>query len=61
MLLLDVKPGERVAIGPNITLTIEKKSGNQVRIAFDAPKDVDIDILPAPSAVVNVARKGISR
>jgi sRNA-binding carbon storage regulator CsrA len=61
MLLLDVKPGERVAIGDNVFLTIEKKSGQQARIAFDAPKDVKIRIVPTPSSIVDIAKKGLSR
>jgi sRNA-binding carbon storage regulator CsrA len=61
MLLLDVKPGERIAIGKDIYLTIEKKSGQNSRVAIQAPKDVKIDVVPAPSSVVNIARKGLAR
>jgi len=42
MLVLSRKPGEKVVIGNNITLTVVKTHGNQVRLAFDAPDDVRI-------------------
>lgn len=42
MLVLSRKPGESVVIGGNITVTVVETSGNRVRLAFDAPKDVRI-------------------
>lgn len=42
MLVLSRKPGEKVVIGANITLTIVEVRGNRVRIAFDAPDEVCI-------------------
>jgi len=42
MLVLTRKPGEKVVIDGNITVTVVKINGNQVRLAFDAPDDVRI-------------------
>ncbi len=42
MLVLTRKVGEKVIIGGNITLTVVKVDGNQVRLAFDAPPQVRI-------------------
>ncbi len=42
MLVLSRKPGEKVVIGGNITLTVVEVRGNQVRLAFDAPPQVRI-------------------
>lgn len=42
MLVLSRKPGEKVVIGNNITLTVIEINGNRVRIAFDAPDQVRI-------------------
>lgn len=61
MLLLDVKPGERVQIGPDIVLTVEKKSGQVSRIAFDAPTALRIKLLPPEQSEAAAARKGIAR
>jgi hypothetical protein len=37
MLVLSRKPGEQVALGNGITLTVVEVKGNRVRLAFDAP------------------------
>jgi carbon storage regulator len=42
MLILSRKPGEKVFIGGNITVTVVEVNGNRVRLAFDAPDDVRI-------------------
>lgn len=42
MLVLCRKCGERIAIGPNIDLTVVDIRGNRVRLAIDAPRDVSI-------------------
>ena len=42
MLVLTRKPGEKVVLGGNITLTVVEVKGNQVRLAFDAPDSVRI-------------------
>lgn len=39
MLVLSRKPGESIQIGDNITITVVK-TGPNVRIGIDAPKDV---------------------
>jgi carbon storage regulator len=42
MLVLSRKPGEQVAIGNGITLTVVEVQGSRVRLAFDAPGPVRI-------------------
>jgi carbon storage regulator len=42
MLILTRKPGERIYIGPGITLTVVEVNGNRVRLGIDAPEDVPI-------------------
>jgi len=42
MLVLSRKPGEKVAIGENIILTVLEVVGGRVRIGIDAPDDVRI-------------------
>jgi carbon storage regulator len=42
MLVLTRKPGEKVIIDGNITITLVEIKGNRVRLAFDAPAQVPI-------------------
>ncbi len=42
MLVLSRKPGEKLIIGDNITLTILEVIGNRVRVGIEAPGDVRI-------------------
>lgn len=42
MLVLTRKQGERVLIGDNIAVTVVEIKGNRVRLAFDAPNQVQI-------------------
>ncbi len=42
MLVLTRKPGERIHIGPGITITVTEIKGNKVRIGIDAPEEVSI-------------------
>lgn len=42
MLILTRKPGEVIAIGNNIFITIVEIKGNQIRVGIDAPKDVPV-------------------
>jgi carbon storage regulator len=42
MLVLSRKPGERICIGPNITIQVLDVQGAQVRIGIEAPRDVTI-------------------
>lgn len=61
MLSLDLMPGDKVEIGDNVTLTLEDKTGKRARIIVQAPRELTIRKLPAPSAVIAAARKGITR
>lgn len=57
MLVLSRKPGERIMIGEDITVTIVRIGPNNVRLGIDAPKQMNIVReelrmqLPAGSAV----------
>lgn len=42
MLVLTRKIGEEIVIADCITLKIAKIKGNQVQLAFEAPKDIEI-------------------
>jgi sRNA-binding carbon storage regulator CsrA len=57
MLKMTVRVGDSVAIGGPTTLTIEKKSGDEVRLAFDAAKSVPIVRLTNPSAIIGITGK----
>lgn len=42
MLVLSRKPGERLMIGDDVVLVINKIAGNRVTIAIEAPRDVRV-------------------
>ena len=42
MLVLTRKPGERIVIGENITVTVLKIQGHQIRLGIEAPKEIPI-------------------
>lgn len=42
MLVLSRKPGERIRIGDNVTVTIVRIGPNNVRLGIDAPKELNI-------------------
>jgi carbon storage regulator CsrA len=42
MLVLSRKPGEKVCVGPDITITVLEARGSRVRIGIDAPYQVRI-------------------
>ena len=42
MLVLTRKLGEKIHIGPNITITVVDVKSNQIRVGIDAPMDVTI-------------------
>lgn len=51
MLVLSRKPGERLTIGEDIVLVVNKVSGNRVTLAIEAPQDVRIvrgELAPLP-------------
>ena len=42
MLVLSRKPGEKIHIGTDITITVIEVQGNKIRLGIDAPVDVPI-------------------
>lgn len=42
MLVLSRKPGERINIGDDVSVTIVRIGPNTVRIGIDAPRDMNI-------------------
>jgi carbon storage regulator len=42
MLVLSRKPGERLVIGDDVVLVINKIAGNRVTIAIEAPREVRV-------------------
>ncbi len=53
MLILQRKPGEAVAIGEDISVTVMSVEGGRVRLAISAPQDVPIlrsELLAAATA-----------
>ena len=42
MLVLSRKPGERILIGENISITVVRIGPNTVRIGIDAPREMNI-------------------
>ena len=42
MVVLTRKPGEKIFIGDNVSLTVVEVKGDSVRIAVDAPREVKI-------------------
>ena len=42
MLVLSRKEGEKLVIGDNIVLTVNRISGNRVAIGIDAPREVRV-------------------
>lgn len=57
MLVLSRKPGEKIVLGSEITVTVIEIKGNHVRIGIEAPGDVRIlraelmEALPTPTAI----------
>ena len=42
MLVLSRKIGERICIGPDITVTLVRIGPNSVRLGIEAPRDVNV-------------------
>jgi carbon storage regulator len=54
MLVLSRKPGERILIGEEVSITIVRIGPKTVRLGFDAPRDMNIvreELLPVEEAI----------
>lgn len=49
-LKLEVRPGETITIGDNVTVTLEEKSGQVARLSFEADRDIPIRKSARPDA-----------
>ena len=52
MLVLTRRRGERVKIGDDIFITVLRVVGNEVRLGFEAPREVRIERVPRPTTEV---------
>lgn len=43
MLILSIKPGQRVKIGENITVMVTRLKGRAVRLGIEAPREIEVD------------------
>ncbi len=57
MLVLSRKPGERILIGDNVTVTIVRIGPNNVRLGIDAPRELNIvrEELLVPATVLTIS------
>jgi carbon storage regulator CsrA len=53
MLVLTLPEGEIVQIGPEVRILVSKVQGGRVTIAFDAPRNVEIQRLSPREPVVD--------
>lgn len=42
MLVLSRKPGEKIQIGDNITITVVRVSSDNVRLGIEAPREIEV-------------------
>ena len=42
MLVLTRKPGERIVIGEDITVTVLEVQGNRIRLGIEAPTEIPV-------------------
>jgi len=57
---MDVRVGETVSIGPNVSVTVEEKSGQRARLRFMADESVTIQKVKPASSGAEQARRGIT-
>lgn len=59
-LRLDLRPGESVRIGDHAVITLEEKSGNRARIAFEADRSVPITRVQKGPTAAETMRQGLA-
>jgi carbon storage regulator len=62
MLVLTRKPGEKIYIGPDITILVVKVKRDKIRIGIDAPKEVavlraELTEQPSPECYSTIMRR----
>ncbi|MBX9695321.1 MAG: carbon storage regulator [Cyanobacteria bacterium] len=62
MLVLSRKPGEKILIGENVTITIVRIGPNTVRLGIEAPRDMNIvrDELCEPAGTIQTIDVDVS-
>lgn len=58
MLKIDLEPGESVRIGDYATVTLEEKSGQRARIAFQADRSIPIERVRRRTSEAQMAASG---
>ena len=58
MLVLSRKPGEKILVGENVTITIVRIGPNTVRLGIEAPRDMNIVREELCSGVAPVDQNG---
>lgn len=57
---MDVRVGESVSIGGNITVTVQEKSGQRARLRFLADQEITIEKVKTSKPGAQQARMGIN-
>ena len=62
MLVLSRKPGERILIGDDVTVTIVRIGPNTVRLGIEAPREMNIvrEELCQPASTIHAAQKPVT-
>lgn len=60
MLKLDLNVGQSIQIGDNVTLTLEKKTGQVARLSFNADRSVPIRRVSSDTGAAKVRAYGIT-
>jgi carbon storage regulator len=54
MFVVTRKPGGKIHVGPDVTITVVEIKGNKVRLGIDAPKEVPVVMDPDLSRIIEV-------
>jgi carbon storage regulator len=57
MLVITTQEGEAIQIGEDVRILVRRVKGGWVRLCIDAPREIPIQRIEAPSADVEVAKR----